>query len=226
MSLKTKNEIANSSPWAWPQNLTWQNYELVLTNPNVSFMTGFFNTLMISTLATLGVVLSASMVAYPFARLQFRGRDRLFLVLISTMLLPGIVTMIPTYVMYKYVYWINTHYPLWVPAFLGGGAFNIFLIRQFYMGIPRELDEAAILDGSNHWTIFSRIIFPNATAVLTTVGIFSFMWSWRDFFSQLIYLNSPDKQTLEIVLRSYQALNDQQWDLLWPPVCWLCCHSC
>ncbi|MFN3682318.1 MAG: carbohydrate ABC transporter permease [Fimbriimonadaceae bacterium] len=214
MSLKTPNEIANSAAWAWPRDLTWDNFREVLTNPNAPFLLFFRNSVIISTLTTAGVVLTSAMVAYPFARLKFRGRDRLFILLLSTMMLPGVVTMIPTYVMYAQIKWVNTFYPLIVPAWFGGGAFNIFLLRQFFMGIPRDLDEAAILDGANHATIFWRVILPNAGAALATVGVFCFIYNWRDFMGPLIYLNSPDMQTLEVGLRTYQSLQSEQWHLL------------
>lgn len=214
MALKTPNEIATTSAWAWPKDLTWENFGLVLSNPNVSFQLFFKNTLTIATLSTLGVLVSSSLVGFAFARLKFRGRDRLFILLLSTMMLPGIVTMIPTYLLYKHLHWIDTFLPLWVPAWFGGGAFNIFLLRQFFMGIPRELDEAAILDGASYAIVFWRIILPLSKPALATVGIFSFIYTWRDFQGPLIYLNSPDKQTLELGLQTYRSLNNEQWNLL------------
>ena len=214
MSLKTPNEIATSSPWSWPKEVAWDNYVKVLTNPNVSFLLFLKNTTVIAVLSTLGVIITSSMVAYAFARLRFRGRDRLFVVLISTMMLPAIVTMIPTYILYKYLHWIDTFYPLIVPAFLGGGAYNIFLLRQFFMGLPRELDEAAFLDGATHSTIFWRIVMPLSGPALATVGVFTFIYNWRDFMGPLIYLNDPNKQTLEVGLQTYQSLANQQWNLI------------
>ena len=214
MALKTPVEIANTSVWAWPQDLTWANFRTVLTNDNAPFFLFLRNSGIIATLSTLGVVLSSSLVAYAFARLRFAGRDRLFLILLATMMLPGIVTMIPTFIEYKYLRWIDTFNPLVVPAFFGGGAYNIFLLRQFMMGIPRDLDEAATLDGASHATIFWRVIMPNSGAALATVGIFSFIYTWRDFQGPLIYLNSPEKQTLEAGLNTYRALQAEQWHLL------------
>lgn len=214
MSLKTPNEIANTAAWAFPRDLTWDNFREVLTNENAPFVAFFKNSLLIAVLTTAGVVLTSAMVAYAFARLRFRGRDRLFVLLLSTMMLPGVVTMIPTYVMYAQIKWVNTLYPLIVPAWFGGGAFNIFLLRQFFMGIPRDLDEAAILDGASHATIFWRVILPNAGASLATVAVFTFIWNWRDFMGPLLYLNSPDMQTLEVGLRTYQSLQAEQWHLL------------
>lgn len=214
MSLKSPSEVANTSSWAWPVNLTWENYAKVLTNPNAQFHLFFRNSTFITVMSTLGVLVTSALVAYAFARISFRGRDRLFILLLSTMMLPGIVTMIPTYIMYRYMGWIDTFYPLWVPAWFGGGAYNIFLLRQFFLGIPRELDEAAVLDGASHATIFWRIIVPNSGPALATVGIFSFIYSWRDFLGPLVFLNDPEKHTLELGLRTYQSLNQEQWELL------------
>jgi ABC-type glycerol-3-phosphate transport system permease component len=214
MALKTPNEIATSSPWSWPKDLTWANFNTVLSNPNVSFKLFFQNTAFLAVMTTLGVLVSSALVAYPFARLRFRGRDRLFILLLATMMLPGVVTMIPTYLLYKQLYWVDTFYPLWVPAWFGGGAFNIFLMRQFFMGIPRELDEAALLDGATHSVIFWRIILPLSGAALATVGIFAFIGSWKDFMGPLLYLNSPEKQTLELGLQTYRSLNNEEWHLL------------
>lgn len=214
MSLKTPNEIATSSVWAWPERLTWDNYQTVLTNPNASFLKFFRNSTVIAVLSTLGVLVTSAMVAYPFARMKFRGRNGLFVLLLSTMMLPGIVTMIPQYVLWKHLYWIDTFFPLWVPAWFGGGAYNVFLLRQFFMGIPRELDEAAVIDGASHARIFWSLIVPNSGPALATVGVFCFIYNWRDFMGPLIILNSPERQTLEVGLRTYQSLQSEQWHLL------------
>lgn len=214
MSLKTSTEIAHTSSWSWPHAITFENFQKVLTNPNAPFVLFFRNTLIIATFSTLGVLLSSSLVAYAFARLQFRGRDRLFILLLSTMMLPGVVTMIPTYLVFRTLHWVDTFNPLIVPAYFGGGAFNIFLFRQFFAGIPREMDEAALLDGASHAQVFWRIIIPNSGAVIATVGIMAFIYNWKDFMGPLLYLNSPEKQTLELGLRTYQSLQSEQWHLL------------
>jgi len=214
MALKTPAEAGQTSTWAWPQNPTWDNFHLVLTNPNVSFQLFFKNTIFIAACTTVGVVFSAALVAYGFARIEFVGKDRMFIILLSTMMLPGIVTMIPTYVFYANVHWVNTFYPLIVPAFFGGGAFSIFLLRQFFMGLPRELDEAAFLDGASHWTIFWRVVVPLSGPALATIGLFTFIGTWRDFMGPLLYLNDPDKQTLELGLQTYNALRGEQWHLI------------
>lgn len=214
MSLKSSSEIAHTTAWEWPKHIVTDNFHEVLTNPNAPFFLFFRNSLIVSSLSTLGVILSSSLVAYAFARLKFRGRDRLFMLLMSTMMLPSIILSIPTYKVYSELHWIDTFYPLIVPSFFGGGAFNIFLLRQFFMGIPRELDEAAILDGASYATIFWRVIMPNGGAALATVGIFCFVYNWKDFMNPLLYLNSPDMQTLELGLRTYQSLRQEQWHLL------------
>ena len=214
MAMKSANEVASTDIWAWPKQITWENYKAVLASENAPFYAFFKNTVFIAVLSTTGALLSSAFVAYPFARLRFRGRDRLFILLLATMMLPGIVTQIPSYIIFKYLHWINTYYPLIVPAWFGGGAYNIFLLRQFFMGIPRELDEAAILDGASHSVIFWRIILPNSGAALATVGIFAFVYNWRDFMGPLIYLNSPEKQTLEQGLRTYQSLQSEKWELI------------
>ena len=213
MSFKTQAELATTSMWAWPQHPTLENFQRVLTNPNVVFALLLKNTVLVTTANVIGTLLSCSAAAYAFARLEFAGRDRLFLVLLATMMLPGLVTMIPGYVIMAKIGWVNSFLPLTVPAFFGG-AFNIFLLRQFFMGIPRELDEAAVLDGAGHWTIFTRVVLPLSGPAMATVGIFTFMGVWRDLTGPLLYLNDPEKQTLEIGLRTYSALNGEKWHLL------------
>ncbi|HEY3780285.1 MAG TPA: carbohydrate ABC transporter permease [Fimbriimonadaceae bacterium] len=214
ISLKTPGEVAKTSSWSWPQHLTTDNYHTVLTNPNVSFSQFFINTAIIAVLSTLGVIISSSLVAYAFARLRFWGRDRLFILFISTMMLPPIVTMIPTYLLFKELHWVDTFLPLIVPAWFGGGAFNIFLLRQFFMTIPRDLDEAALLDGAGHLRIWWKIILPLSKPALVTVCLFSFVGAWRDFMGPLIYLDSVEKQTLELGLSTYNSLRAQEWHLL------------
>lgn len=214
MSMKSEAEIKTTSTWALPQQPTLGNYQELLTSPNVSFQGFFWNTLIISVLATLGVVLSSSLVAYGFARLRFRGRDKLFIVMLSTMMLPAIITIIPSYLIFAKLHWVNTYLPLIVPAWFGGGAFNIFLLRQFFLSVPRELDEAAILDGASHFTIWRKIIMPLSKTALATVGVFAFIYNWRDFLGPLIYLNDTSKQTLELGLSTYNSIQQEKYHLL------------
>ena len=214
LSLKTNVEIGNTSMWAWPKHLTWDNYRIVLGDPDLNFVRKFFNTLFLSAVPTTAAVVTAAIVAYPFARLRFRGRDRLFVVLLSTMMLPGVVTLVPQYVLYANLGWINTYKPFIIPAFFGGGAFSIFLIRQFMMAIPREMDEAAKIDGATNAIIFWRIILPNCAPVLATLGVLGFVGGFKDFMGPLLILNDPDKMTLEVGLRSLQQAHKTDFGLL------------
>ncbi|HWD40981.1 MAG TPA: carbohydrate ABC transporter permease [Fimbriimonas sp.] len=214
ISLKTDKEIGNSSMWAWPLHLTWSNYRVVLTDPELNFTRKLFNTLFLATVPTLAGVITAAMVAFPFARLRFRGRDRLFLILLSTMMLPGVVTMIPGYVLFAKLGWINTYKPFVIPAFFGGGAFSIFLIRQFMLAIPREMDEAAKIDGASNAVIFWRLILPNCAPVLATLGVLGFVGGFKDFIGPLMMLNDPDLMNLEVGLRSLQQAHRTDYGLL------------
>lgn len=213
MSLKSQNEAATTSMWAWPTDLRFENFAEVWNHPGVNFSLFLRNTVFLTVVNTIGTTISCAIVAYGFARLKFPGRDRLFLVLLATMMLPGIVTMVPSYVMFAKIGWINTFLPLTVPSFFAS-AFFVFMLRQFYLGIPRELDEAAVLDGANHWTIFSRVISPNAAPALATVAVFTFMGTWRDFMGPLLYLNDTSMQTLEIGLRTFNSLRSEKWHLV------------
>jgi multiple sugar transport system permease protein len=214
MSLKTPAEIAQN-PWALPHAPQWANYVKTWTieGTGVTFSTFFRNTLAIAVLSTLGTVLSSSVVAFGFARLRFPGRERLFVLLLATMMLPGIVTMIPSYIGFRYLHWIDTLYPLIVPAFFGG-AFNVFLLRQFFLTLPRELDEAALLDGATYFQIYWKILMPLCKPALITVALFAFIYAWKDLMGPLIYLNSTSNQTLELGLRTFQTIHGTDWNLL------------
>ncbi len=214
MALKSPEEIAKTLPWEWPSTPTLANFQAVLSHPLVHFGRLFSNTLFVSIMGTLGTLLSSALAAFAFARLEFRGKERLFLVILSTMMLPGIVTTIPSYILFARLGWVNTFYPLWLPSWLFAGAFNIFLLRQFFMGIPKELDEAARMDGATNAAIFWRVVAPLSGPALATVGVFSFIGSWRDFMGPLLYLNTPDMQTLELGLRTFQTVKATEWHLL------------
>jgi len=214
ISLKTRAEAANTLPWSWPIHPTFDNYRQIWSDPNINFLRASFNTFVISVIPTLGVVITSSLVAFPFARLKFRGRDRMFVVLLGTMMLPGIVTLIPGYVLMARLGWIDTFKPFLVPAFLGGGAFNIFLVRQFMLSIPREMDEAAKIDGASNAVIFWRMILPNCAPVLATIAVFTFVGGFRDFLGPLMMLNSPEMQPLEVALKSLQGSHATEYNLL------------
>jgi len=179
-----------------------------------SFTRFLTNTIIITVLGILGVILSSSFVAYGFARFSFPGKNVMFLIMISTMMIPAQVTMIPTFVLFKYMGWIDTFYPLIVPAFFGGGAFNIFLMRQFFLTIPIELDEAARIDGCNYFQIFWIILLPLVKPALVTIAIFGFVYNWNDFMNPLIYLNSASNYTLALGLQTFTTMYGSYYHLM------------
>jgi multiple sugar transport system permease protein len=197
-SLKTM-EQAYAFPPRWiPSPIMWENYTRLFTE--LPFFIFSVNSVLIAVLNTVGVVFTSALCAFGFARLRARGRDFLFIVLLSTIMLPYQVILVPTFILFKQLGWIDTFLPLVVPAYFGGGAFNIFLLRQFFMTIPFELDEAAIIDGASWFTIFLRIMLPLSKPALATVAVLNFVSVWTDFFGPLIYLNSLEKMTLAVGL--------------------------
>lgn len=191
---------------------TWNLFGIPIQG--VTFTTYTVNTLIIAVLGCLGTTASSSLVAFAFARLRFPGRGPLFLLCLATMMVPTQVTMIPTFILFKNLGWYNTFYPLIVPAFLGGGAYNIFLMRQFFMSIPYEMDEAAKIDGCTNLGVYWRILLPLCKPALTTVAVFSFVWNWNDFLNPLIYLDSNSKKTLALGLTNFVSLYGQDYQLL------------
>jgi len=207
-SLKMPKQVF-VQPIKWiPDPVVWSNYAKALTV--LPFALYLRNTVIITTLVMVGTILSSAACAYGFARLRAPGRDALFLVLLSTMMLPGIVTMIPTFLLFRWLGWVDTFKPLTVPAFFGS-AFFIFLLRQFFLTIPAELEDAARIDGATSVDIFARIMLPLAKPALATVAIFAFMGAWNDFMGPLIYLNSEEKFTLSLGLASFQGLYGTDW---------------
>jgi multiple sugar transport system permease protein len=206
-------DLVTVYPPVWiPPEPKWENY--VKTWQTVPFGLFTRNTVYIALLVTLGSTLSASLVAFGFARIRFPGRDVMFALMLSTMMLPGIVTLIPGYILFRELGWIDTLRPLWVPSFFGGGAFFVFLLRQFFRTIPAELDEAARIDGASWLSIYWRVLLPLSAPALTTVALFSFIGAWRDFMGPLIFINSLENQTLELGLQTFQTLYGTQYELL------------
>jgi len=167
-----------------------------------TFANFFTNSIYLSSITTIGAVLSSSLVAYGFARVRFRGRAFWFACMFSTMMLPYQVVMIPQYIMFHNIGWINTFYPLIVPQFCGQ-AFFIFLMVQFFRGVPMELDESAVIDGCNKFEIYTRILFPLIKPALITSAIFSFYWRWDDFLAHLLYLNQTRLYTVSLAMRNF-----------------------
>jgi multiple sugar transport system permease protein len=191
-----------------------ENYSAVWNDPAVTFPIYLRNTLVVALLGVIGMTLSSAVVAYGFARINFRGRSWLFGLMLATMMVPFPVVMGPLYLIFRELGWIGTLRPLWVPAWFGG-AFSIFLLRQFFMGIPRELDEAARIDGCGHWRIFWRVILPLSTPALLVVALFHFMFVWNDFLGPLIFLTHRDDFTLALGLQLYQSKSGgTPWNLL------------
>lgn len=211
-SLKEPSAIFILPPRWIPDPIRWQNYPEALTAQ--PFLRFFLNTVIITVLSTLGTVLTASMAAFAFARLRFPARGFLFGLVISTLMLPSVVTLIPTFILFRYLHWIDTFLPLIVPYWFGGGAFNIFLMRQFFLTIPLELDEAARIDGANNYRIYAQIAIPLAKPALATVVIFSIIAHWNEFVLPLIYLHSTEKWTMAIGLQGFSDLYSTQWHWL------------
>jgi ABC-type glycerol-3-phosphate transport system permease component len=181
-----------------------ENYGEVLKRE--PFHKYFINTLFITACCVLGQVLSCSLVGYAFARVQFRGRGALFLILLSTMMIPAQITMIPRFILFVKLGWLDSFKPLTVPAFLATNAFFVFLFRQFFLTIPVDLEDAARIDGCGPLATFWHVMLPMARPAAVTVTVFTFIWSWNDFLGPLIYINSDEKRTLALALDSFKTM--------------------
>ncbi len=197
-SLQTTVE-ANSLPLTWwPAVPQWHNY--IVAWGELDFTRFLLQTVLVVVLATVGEVSSAAVCAYGFARIKFPGRDVWFMGVLASIMLPGTVTLIPLFIIFKDFGWLNTYFPLWVPAFFGGGAFNIFLMRQFMLSIPAELEDAARIDGASHLTIFRRVVLPLVKPVLAVATWTAALAQWGNFFLPLIILTSEQKWTYALGL--------------------------
>ncbi|HOX38097.1 MAG TPA: carbohydrate ABC transporter permease [Candidatus Brocadiia bacterium] len=203
-SFKPLIEVYRFPPtfFTWPPR--WQNYPEALSK--LPFAAFIWNTFVITISSTVGQILSASLVGYAFARLNWKGREFWFLCLLATMMLPGQVLLIPHYLIFKNLGWVNTYKPLIVPSWLGGGAFFIFLFRQFFKGIPQELSDAAKIDGASELRIYAYIFLPLAKPIVITVGIMSFIGHWKQFMGPLIYLSDYETYPVALGLRMYQQV--------------------
>ncbi|MFC2084303.1 carbohydrate ABC transporter permease [Bacteroidota bacterium] len=188
-----------------------ENFKETLEGPEASYggkSEGFFhfmrNSFIISILAVIGQIFSSSLVAFGFARLRFKGRDTLFILLLATLMVPAQVTLVPLFSIYKWLGWIDTFLPLIVPHFTAG-AFNVFLLRQYMLTLPKELDESAAIDGCNVFQTYFKIILPNCIPALIVVGLFTFVWTWQDVMGPLIYLDSPELRTVPLGLEYFRS---------------------
>lgn len=201
-SLKSADEIY-AIPTIWiPQELQWRNYATVVTRFEYTLYAK--NTTLLVSTVMLGTLFSASFSAYAFARLRAPGRDFIFMLLLATLMLPGAVTLVPTYLLFNKIGWINTFLPLIVPAFFGN-AFYVFLMRQFYITIPRELEESAMIDGATIYQIWWHIMLPLSGPVLATIAVFTFVATYNDFFGPLIYLSDEKMRTIAVALTYFQG---------------------
>jgi multiple sugar transport system permease protein len=205
-----------AQPFRWiPAEFRWENYGRITAL--LPFWRYTINTSLVTGLVLVGTLLSCSLAAFGFSRIQFRGRDTVFALCLSTMMLPGQVTMIPLYMFFAKLGWVDSYLPLIVPAFFGS-PFYIFLLRQFFLTIPREYDQAAMLDGASQLRIYWSIVLPLARPALATVALLTFVGTWNDFFGPLIYLNSPEKATLTLGLNMLKSQvigsGVTQWNLL------------
>ena len=194
-----------------PNPFTLEAYVEVFTQQ--PFLRYLLNTTFVTFMGVLGTLLSSSLVAFGFAFLKFKGREIMFLLVLSTMMLPGEVTMIPIYRIFHFLGWINTFKPLFVPSFFGS-AFFIFLLRQFFLTIPRDLVDAAYVDGASSFRVWWQIVLPLSHPALTTVAVFSFLGHWNDLLGPLIYISSTEKYTLSLALLSYKNLYFRYTNLL------------
>jgi multiple sugar transport system permease protein len=211
-SLKDPSGVFVYPPQWIPNPVRFENYYTAMTV--LPFGLFFRNTATITFGALLGQLSSCSLVAFSFARLRWSGRNVLFLVVLSTMMLPSQVTLIPTFLLFRSLGWMNTYLPMIIPAYFGGGPFLIFLMRQFFMTLSPELDDAARIDGCSSLGIYWRVILPLSKPVLTAAAIFSFNSHWDEFIRPLVYLQTRDKFTLALGLRAFQGSYGTEWHLL------------
>lgn len=210
-SLKSEGTVFIYPPKWIPDPIVWENYLEAWTF--LPMGQAYVNSLKIGLIVTAGSLFTSTLAGYTFAKLQFPGRNVLFVLLLATMMIPGQVTLVPSYILYSYIGWIDTHLPLIVPPALGG-AFGVFLMRQYYMTIPADLEDAARIDGCNPWQTYLRIMVPLSGPPVSALAIFTFMGSWNDFLGPLVFLNSQVKFTVPLMIASFQGLYSTNWSLL------------
>jgi multiple sugar transport system permease protein len=210
-SLKIPENIYLDPPQWIPNPVAWSNYiEIFDVGPVWAWI---YNSTLITVVSVVARTLSSILVAYGFARFKFPGSRILFFLLLSSLMLPGHVTIIPRFLMFRDWQWLDTFWPLITPNFFGA-AFSVFLIRQFLMTLPREIDEAAEIDGATSWDILWRLLVPLSKPVIATVAVFTFIDSWNEFFEPFIYLSSPDKLTLAVGIRWFRTQYETQFHLM------------
>jgi multiple sugar transport system permease protein len=206
-SLMSEVEVYQFPPRLFPAELRWSNYTNALTL--LPFGRFFFNTVVVTLVAVLGQLVTCSMAAYAFARLRFKGRDGLFALFMSTMMVPSIVTLIPAYLIVAAFGWMNTFWALFTPILTS--VWGIFLLRQFFLSIPTAYEEAARLEGASEWTIYWRVILPLSRPALATLAVFAFMNTWKDFLWPLLVTSRNDMRTLEVGIAMFSSLQGTNW---------------
>lgn len=212
-SFMVNTEIYSMRPFVfWPEEMLWENYAKAWRSANFPVYT--LNTMIVVFSCMVGTCLTSAMAAYAFSRLNWKGKKQCFALVLSTMMLPGSVTLIPQFLIWRNFHLVDTLWPLILPSFFGGGAFNIFLLRQFFLGIPRDLDDAAKIDGAGALQIFFRIMIPLSKSAMVVVALFTFLNCWNDFFGPIIYLNSREHFTIAIGLLQFKGDYGTKWNLL------------
>jgi len=211
-SLKKPDQVFVMPPQWLPSPFVWSNYKIAIEV--MQFPILLKNTVLVTTASMFGAILTSSMAAFSFARLRFPYRDLIFVVVLATMMLPYSVTMIPVYIIFRNLHMVNTLWPLIIPSYFGGGAFNIFLLRQFFMTLPFELDDAARIDGCSNLRLYWNILLPLTKPALGAIAVFQFVGHWNDFFGPLIYLQSSNKFTLAVGLYRFRGPYTVEWNYL------------
>ena len=210
-AFKEPSQIFAWPPVYWPDPIRWQNFSDVLTQlPFVRFAS---NSFFIAVMNIIGNLFSCTLVAFAFARLRFPGRNTLFMLLIATLMIPGQIMLLPRFVVFQWLGWVGSYLPLIVPSFFGN-AFFIFLMRQYIMTIPRELDEAARMDGASTWDVFFKIILPLCIPPMVVTAVLTFLWTWNEFLDPLIYISKYDDYTIQLGLNMLKGRYNIQWNLI------------
>ena len=215
-SLKDGTAVFEFPPKLIPDVFVWQNYKDVFIKHNMA--AGLYNSTLIAVTNTVGSLFFTSLAAYAFAKLQFRGSKFLFMVLIATMMIPGQVTLIPMFIIFKHLGWIDTYLPLTVPSILCN-AYGVFMLRQFFTSIPDAFADSAHIDGCSRFRIYWNIVLPLSVPALVTLALFNFMGNWNSFLTPLIYLNTQSKYTIPLIVMSYKNMYYANWSLLMAASC-------
>lgn len=211
-ALKSPHDMVNMNSF-FPKELMWSNFKTALTR--IPFIRYFGNSMFITVSCIVGTIFSSSLAAYAFAKLKWPGKGPLFVVMLALMMIPAQVIQIPMFVMYSKMNLLNTYIPLILPCFFGVGcSMYIFLLRQFFQGVPKEIGESGRIDGAGYFRIFWSLVLPLAKPAMLTVGLFTFMFTWNDFFAPLIYVTDPKKLTLAVGLRTFQTQYSAQYNLM------------